>query len=228
VRLGALLLTGALALPAQVPGGPSTQGPGSLPWSAAQALPWKASEAGPAPAPLAPPKPAQLPLTVRISADGALRISDDQGILRLRLGLPGRPLRVWRDWGIPVPDPAAPLAFPADTPARRGLGSLPLAARDFRPALEGLLWILDDDERLITLIHPATAQVAYLPLPGGQHLSLSFYPDHLETQDHPDSARDAVHWSLPWLALLPTFIQFSHGGKTGQPTGTALVPFPKE
>ena len=59
-------------------------------------------------------------------------------------------------------------------------------------------------------------------------LTLSFHPDHLETQDNPGSARDAVRWSLPWLALLPTFIQFSHGDAAGKKTGTALLPFPKE
>ena len=57
-----------------------------------------------------------------------------------------------------------------------------MGAPDFRPALEGLLWILDDDESYLTVIHPATARVVYLPLPGGQDLDLAFHPDQLEVR----------------------------------------------
>ena len=221
MRLGAYLLAGALALPAQVAG--------TLPWSGVPALPWKVDEGAPAPAPLEATRKA-LALTVHLAPDGALRISDDQGVLRLRLGLPGRPLKVWRDWGLPVANPFAPLAFPASSPLSRGLGNLPVGARDFRPALEGLLWILDDDEKLITLIHPATAQVVYLPLPGGQNPTLVFHPDRLESQETPSSRgeRGAARWSLPWLALLPQFIRLSQEAQPGGPTGTALVPFAKD
>jgi hypothetical protein len=226
VRLAALLLTASLALSAQVP----TQVSGSLPWRAAAAPPWQMDDQNSVPAPLAAqPAPPALDLTVRIAADGALRITDAKGIIRLRSGLPGRPLRAWRDWGTPVPDLTAPLAFPSRTPLQRGIGGMPVGAPDFRPALEGLLWLLDDDETFLTVIHPATAQVVYLPLPGGQDLDLRFHPDRLEVAEgRTPGASPGPSWSLHWLALLPQFVQLGKDPSAGKPKGTALQPFPKE
>jgi len=73
--------------------------------------------------------------------------------------------------------------------------------------------------------HPATAEVVYLPLPGGQDLDLAFHPDHLEVlEGHPPTAT----WTLHWLALLPQFIHLGQDAAAGKPKGTALLPFPKE
>jgi len=221
VRLAVLLLTGALAW---------AQAPAGLPWKAAPALPWQLGEAGPAPAGLAAPTaPASADLTVRLAADGALRITDGKGLIRLRTGLPGRPLRVWRDWGVPVADPLAPMVFDRRTPLGRGIGGMLVGAPDFRLALEGLLWILDDDEGYLAVVHPATARVVYLPLPGGQNLALAFHPDHLELRERPAAARPGgAAWDLPWLALLPQFIQLGQAGADSRGQGTALAPFPKD
>ncbi len=223
MRLAVLLLTGVLAL---------AQAPAQLPWQAAPALPWQLGEAGPAPAPFpSPPPQAQDDLTVRLAADGALRITDAKGLIRLRMGLPGRPLRAWRDWGLPVADPLAPIRFSASSPLQRGIGGLPVGAGDFRSALEGLLWILEDDEAFLTVIHPATAQVVYLPLPGGQNLNLSFHPDRLEAREGPAAAGGLPSpsaWSLHWLALLPQFIQLGKAGGLSRNQGTALAPFPRD
>jgi len=223
VRLAVLFLTGALAW---------AQAPAGLPWQAAAALPWQLAEAGPAPVPFpAPPPRPEADLTVRLAADGALRITDAKGLIRLRMGLPGRPLRAWRDWGLPVADPLAPMLFAARSPLQRGIGGLPIGASDFRSALEGLLWILDDDEGFLTVIHPATSQVAYLPLPGGLNLSLAFYPDRLEAREGPAAAGalpSPSAWSLHWLALLPQFIHLGRDGGGNRNQGTALAPFPKD
>lgn len=224
MRLATLCLTGALALSAQTPP------PGGLPWKGAGALPWQMEEPGPAPA-LAELKPTRttMALTVRIAADGTIRITDDKGLIRMTLGLPGRPLKAWRDWGLPIPDLGAPLRFAARSPLQRGIGSLPVGGPDFRPALEGLLWILDDDESVLTVILPATSQAVYLPLPGGQDLSLAFYPDRLEVLEAPaPGATQEAGWSLHWLALLPQFIRLGQDAADGKPKGTALQPFPKE
>ena len=224
MRLGTLLLTAALALPAQTPR--------PLPWMAAPPLPWKTAELTPLPVPpRALPTQTYFALTLHLSKDGALRITDDAGLVRLRTGLPGRPLKVWRDWGIPVADPYAPLGFPGRTPLMRGIGGLPVGAPDFRPALEGLFWVLDDDEKRITLIHPAASRLVYLPLPGESGLDLVFRPDRLEVRELRSLAgggQDTVCWSIPWLALLPQFIHLGQENPNNRPSGTAMVPYPKE
>jgi hypothetical protein len=167
---------------------------------------------------------------VSLAADGALRITNDKGLILLRTGLPGRPLRVWRDWGTAIADPTAPMRFPSRSPLQRGIGGMILGTPDFRPALEGLLWILDDGESILTLVHPATAQVVYLPLPGGQDLNLSFYPDHLGVQEGPSAehGQRTDGWSLHWLALLPQFIQLGKDASINRARGSALAPFPKD
>jgi hypothetical protein len=225
VRLAILLLTAALGLGAQT----ATE---SLPWRTATALPWQMGEPEPAPAPCAAvPTQTHFALTVRLGLDGAVRITDEKGLIRLRAGLPGRVRRVWRDWGVPVPDPFAPLGFPAHTPLQQGIGGMPVGSPDFRPALEGLLWILDDDESFLTVIHPATSRMVYLPLPGGQDLDLAFRPDRLEILERrPAGAAQPPPstWSLHWLALLPQFIQLGKENESLLPRGTALAPFPKD
>lgn len=245
MRLATLLLIGCLAsgfLAAQDPAASTA----ALPWKAAAALPWQLVEAGPAPPPFtAAPTQTVLDLTVRLDADGALRVTDATGLIRLRAGLPGRPLRAWRDWGIPVPDPTAPMRFPGRTPLQQGIGSMPVGTADFRAGLEGLLWILDDDEAYLTVVHPATAQVVHLPMPGGQNLALALHPDRLEVRERPVQAGprqtgpdqpvpDArgpasdMAWTLHWVALLPQFIQLGKDSAAGRPRGTALAPFPRE
>lgn len=249
MRLGTLLLSAAVAAGAQVPGTP----PGKeLPWAAARVLPWtpgpasSGDEAPPVQAPAARPQadaPAALPgrspapasgdrsLAVTLSTDGALRITDDKGTIQLRSGLPGRPLKLWRDGGTVLDPSAGLLRFPAHTPLLSGIGGLRLGSADFRPALEGLLWLLDDDERVITIVHPATARMAFLPLPGGRDITLVFYADRLEVQrllPGPPPRPEAVSWSLPWLALLPQFIQLGQAKARPAREGTALVPFPRE
>ncbi len=219
MRLATLLLTGALALPAQTP---------PLPWKNMGALPWQMEVPGAPPAPeTAKPTQSYMALTVRVAADGDIRITDEKGLIRLKLGLPGRPLRAWRDWGVPIPDLTVPLPFAARSPLQRGIGGLPVGAADFRPALEGLLWILDDDEAVLTVIHPATSQVVYLPLPGGQDLSLVFHPDRLEVVEEAVQPL-AAGWSLHWMALLPQFIRLGQDAAANKVRGTALLPFPKD
>lgn len=224
MRLGALLLIPA-ALTAQ----------SALPWTRAPELPWETTVPSPLPDPLppAPPEAAVPQRLVSLTGDGTLRISDARGRVRLRLGLSGRPLRLFRDAGVPLTLADFPCRFPAETPLTRGLGSLPLAGDDFRKALTGLLWILDDGERRITLVHPATHQVIYLPLPAGQNWELRLQPDRLELQErlpeeHREAfLREAACWSLSWFALLPQFVKLSLPPPAGSP-GTAFSPFPTE
>lgn len=161
------------------------------------------------------------PISVRLAADGSLRIFEGKGVRRLRMGLPGRPVKVWRDGGLPLAAFLAPMAFPEDTPLRHGLGSLPLDAPDFRVALQGLLWILDDGERVLTVLHPATCQSIRLRLPAAEGPDLRFLPDRLELRSTEGRA-----WALPWIALLPQFLQLGRPGPR-TPPGSALDPYPK-
>ena len=218
MRLATLILTCALALPAQV-----------LPWKSAGALPWQMEAASPDPVPCAAvPTQSYFALRVRLAPDGKVVITDDKGLIRMQLGLPGRPVHAWRDWGIPVPDLSVPLPFAVRSPLQRGIGGMPVGAPDFRPALEGLLWIMDDDETVLTVIHPATSQVVYLPLPGGKDLTLVFYPDRLEVSETQGDPQSRSNWTLHWLGLLPQFIQLGKDRNADRPKGTALLPFPKE
>jgi hypothetical protein len=221
VRLVPLLLSALLASPL------AAQAPGKLPWDTAPALPWKAGDRGPLPQPLpSRPVPAGAPLQARITPDGTVRVIDGRGMILLRTGLPGRPLRVWRDGGVEVPDFAV-VRFPGGSLLTQGIGALPVKDLDFRPALEGLLWILADDGQVITLIHPATARIAYLPLPSGHDFQVAFHPDRLELREPAVPAGASEAWSLPWMALLPQFLQLGRENPASRPSGTALLPFPR-
>lgn len=167
-----------------------------------------------------------------MSADGTMHLVGDKGVRRLRTGLPGRPLRVWRDAGIPIPLAGLEAAnaswrFPGDTPLSRGIQTLPWGGDDFRIALTGLLWIIDDGEHFLTVVHPATARVLYLPLPPGQDFALRVTPGYLELLENPREASTSAprRWSLPWLALLPHFAKLARPDDIATP-GTALIPFP--
>lgn len=222
MRLGTFLLIPA-ALTAQSP----------FPWDSARELPWETAIPGAPPPPLpleaapATPVPQR---RVSLSGDGTLRISDARGRVTLRLGLSGRSLRLMRDAGIPMTLGDFPCYFPAETPLTKGLGNLPLAGDDFRTALKGLLWIVDDGERRITVVHPATHQVIYLPLPVGQDWEVYLHPDRLEVREKAlptEEHRESACWSISWLILLPQFVRLSLPSTAGN-SGTAFHPFPQE
>ena len=223
MRLGALLLMPA-ALAAQ----------SKLPWDVDSRVPWESTlpSAAPAPLSLSPgggDTRTSANCRVMLTEDGTLRISDHQGRILFRLGLPGRPVRVLRDAGTPMALTEFPAFFPTrNTPLTEGLGGLPLVGGDFRPALEGLLWILDDGEQRITLVHPATERVVYLPLPTGQGWEIHLQPDRLEIREKAPPAgerRETACWSVPWLVLLPQFVRLSVPQPVGN-RGTAFHPFP--
>jgi len=227
VRLGTLFLISS-ALVAQVP---LVQK--ALPWAHLQEPPWQLGAVSPD-APLPPLDLAtsqDLPLQVELYRDGFLRILDPRGLITLQIGLPGRPTRLWRDAGHALDPIQGKFKFPLRSGLDGGLGSMPLAqGEDFRPLLEGLLWVLDDGERTLTILNPARAQVVYVPLPAGGNLDLRFHRDHLEVWTGGDSSlgrRERVGWTLPWVALLPQFLTLSSPRATGA-LGTALKPFPSE
>lgn len=230
-RLAARFAAALLAVPAAAQGRP----PAPLPWDTAPTISWRAGVGthADAEAPIDVKAPASPnPITVTLSADGTLHLVGAKGVRRLRLGLPGRPLRVWRDAGIPMPLTGLEAAngswrFPGDTPLAKGIQVLPWGGDDFRIALTGLLWIIDDGEHFLTVVHPATARVVYLPLPPGQDFALRMTPGYLELLENPREASTSAprRWSLPWLALLPHFAKLARPDDIAAP-GTALIPFP--
>lgn len=238
-RLAALLA--ALAWPA-VPSAAQARLP--LPWELAPTVSWRAglgshTRTGEDPeerSAVAPSLPAsgRGGVLVKLTPDGTLRIIGAKGIRHLRLGLPGRPLRAWRDGGIPLDlstlaATGESWSFPSDTLLAKGIQALPWGGEDFRSALGGLLWILDDGEHYLTVVHPATARVVFLPLPVGQEFRVRMAPGYLELLETPskDSPGAARRWSLPWLALLPQFSRLARPEDTPA-LGSALVPFPKD
>ncbi|MDE3246529.1 MAG: hypothetical protein KGN80_10610 [Acidobacteriota bacterium] len=268
-RLAARLSAALLAAPAVA----QPRLPVPLPWDTAPTISWRAGVGihADAEAPVAAKTPASAnPITVTLSADGTLHLVGAKGVRRLRMGLPGRPLRVWRDAGIPLPltgleaangrggralpghrvgeyegiarmrairgseaNGRSPLVhvgswrFPKDTPLAKGIQALPWGGDDFRIALAGLLWIIDDGEHFLTVVHPATARVVYLPLPPGQDFTVRMTPGYLELLENPREASTSAprRWSLPWLALLPHFAKLARPDDIAVP-GTALIPFP--
>ena len=220
MRLVALLLGTALA--GQVP--QIGQGPRALPWQSGSSPPWQRLEAVPDPLP-GPIAITHGPIHVQLSQDGTLEVWNGAGVRTLRTGLPGRPRKAWRDGGLPLGDLRASWAFPQTDPLSDGLGALDWNAGDFRHSLQGLLWILEDGERLLTVVHPATGQVIYLPLPRGEDFDLDFEPTRLVLNAKQGPGGHAEAWALPWLALLPQFARLG-APATAPIRGTALVPFP--
>ncbi|MBL0311715.1 MAG: hypothetical protein IPP78_03170 [Holophagaceae bacterium] len=208
-----------------------------LPWETASAISWRAglgTHNGTEEPSGAASFPSHGPITVKLSADGTLRLVGAKGVRHLRMGLPGRPLRAWRDAGIPLPlagveSVSGSWQFPRDTPLAKGIQALPWGGEDFRNSLNGLLWILDDGEHFLTVVHPATARVVFLPLPTGQDFRLRVTPGYLELLEKPrnESSSAPRRWSLPWLALMPQFAKLAQPEETPAP-GTALIPFPKD
>ena len=214
MRLGALIPL--LLAPALLAQGESRR---TLPWEQAARLPWQPLDRVPPEVPFTA-SASQGALTVKMDPDGTLRVLEGKGLRRLQVGLPGRPVQAWRDGGLPLAQPAGTWSFPAETPLSHGLGALAWEAEDLRPSLEGLLWILEDGENHLTVLHPATGRLAHLPLPSGERHQISFEKDRLvvRTGGRPPA------WGLPWVALLPTLIHLG-GRDTLPPQGTVFNPF---
>lgn len=224
MRLVALLLSALLGAAAVA------QAPRILPWEGQPTPQWQGLFEEPLdrPPPQAPGQPVFF--RVQVGADGALRVVDGRGVIRLRAGLPGRPLRVWRDGGVPVPAPWAAIPFPAAAPNPIFTPAF-WALEDPRLGLAGLLWIQDDGERMVSLVHPATGKVAFLPLPEGVGVDLGFLPAGLLAVERPAEGSTPVgrvrRWLLPWVALVPVLARLAPAA--GPPrAGTALEPFPRE
>ncbi len=190
-------------------------------------LPWRITGGGAPPSP--PPAPRfTTPLQVLIREDGSVHVYNSKGLRLWRMGLPGRPQRLWRDGGHPIQGPKAPLGFPEQTLLTQGMGAWPLTAPDFRPTLEGLLWVLDDGERCLTVLHPATCQALSFLLPEVENLQIQFHPDRLEVwgRDEGGPTR-GLHWAVAWKSLLPHFLKLAQPAPR-PPKGTALNPFPQQ
>jgi hypothetical protein len=129
-----------------------------------------------------------------------------------------------------VSPPWALIAFPAE--ADHPLFSESFwAQEDPRRGLGGLLWILDDSERVLTLVHPATGKVAFLPLPEAVGVDLCFLPTGLVVFERAPEGllqdRRVRRWILPWVALVPVLAKLAPPAVPPR-AGTALQPFPKE
>lgn len=221
MRLVALLLIAGAAL-AQVP--QVGKGPRALPWQSGATPPWQPLDAVPG-AVVDALSPSTGPITVKVSPDGTVEVWSGAGVRTLRFGLPGRPRKAWRDGGVPLPNLGSAWAFPATDPLSNGLGGLDWNAGDFRASLSGLLWILEDGDRVLTVVHPATAQVVFLPLPRGDAFELAFESNRLVLKAGAAADGQPRAWALPWLALLPPFARLGPPS-TPPPRGTALKPFP--
>lgn len=199
---------------------------GKLPWSNAEGLPWESLLQFQAVPEIRPPLPTRPPTgTVTWDQDGTFHVNDERGVKLLRFGIPGRPTKIWQDDGVAVNPAQGRWQYPLRTPLDRGFGGLPLGQQDFRPALQGLLWILDDGERTLTLLNASTCRLLYLPLPGQTSLDLAFFPDRLEIRQTGLGGHPTMGWSLPWISLLPQFILLGKPMEKPKP-GTAMAPFP--
>lgn len=192
--------------------------------------PWRLSEAPGAPADLAPSTSAGGPvLRVQLRRDGSFQVRTARGGLWMRSGLPGRPLKVWRDGGHPVQDPWVPLEVASATPLTGSGGALPVGERDLRQRFTGLVWILDDSESVLTVLHPAARRQVSLRLPDVAQASLAWFPDRLVVTGHAQEGGQlrTVTWELHWVALLPCWVELARLPRPA-PLGTALEPFVRE
>ena len=169
-------------------------------------------------------------LTVRVDRDGTIVIVNQKGIKHLRLGLPGRPVSIWRDAGQPL-DSVGWFPFPSHTPLSTSFNRISKETSDFLNNLAGLLWIFDDSEEYLTIVHPATFQHAFLSLPSGKDLELRFHPDCLELYKRgprdSNSVSNSVSWAISWKDLVPIFHELAKPSVT-LPRGTALAPYPQK
>ena len=179
MRLGALLLIPAALAAAPLPA--SGRGPGTagLPWERAAPLAWQA-EPWVAPAAVAGSRSLPGAHDRASTGDGTLRISDARGLIRLLAGLPGGPCGPGGTAGVPLDAAWGTWGFPTGYPPGPGPGGAPLGRRRFPPLPQGLLWVLEDGEGFLTVVHPATARLVHLPLPPGRDLRIRFLPDRLE------------------------------------------------
>ena len=223
MRLGPFLLAGAaLAIPHS-----SAQERPALAWERVMPLAWGIESVEPPPPVPSPPAVSTGPQVAQLTVDGTLRILDERGRILLKTGLPGRPLRAWRDGGVALPAASGSWGFPLDSPLTQGLGTLQWSSPDFRPFLRGLLWVLEDSESFLSVIHPATARVIHLPLPPGRDLQIRFLPDRLDIQAGDVDRGAPRRWSIPWMGLFPRLSDLGPQPTPAKP-GTALVPFPKD
>ncbi|HJW72159.1 MAG TPA: hypothetical protein VJ486_04830 [Geothrix sp.] len=227
MRLGPLLLAGAaLTAPgAWAQGRPAVAR--NLDWERVLPMAWVVGSASREPALPQPVAASSGPLLVRLAGDGTLQIQDQRGRIRLKTGLPGRSLRVWRDGGVLLPSASGEWGFPVDTPLKQGVGSLQWCSPDFRPFLQGLLWVLEDSEAYLSVIHPATGRVIHVPLPPGRDLQILFLPDRLEVLAGEVDRGSPRRWSMPWMGFLPRLSELGPQPKPAK-LGSALIPFPKE
>lgn len=222
MRLGTFLLMAAALLTPDL----AAQGRPQLPWEGLLPLDWQSGERAQPPEPPTGLQPSTGPVLASLTGDGTLSILDVRGIIRMKTGLPGRPTKAWRDGGLALPTAQGTWSFPVDTPLSQGLGGLQWAAEDVRPFLRGLLWLLEDGEGFLTVVHPATAAVAHLPLPPGRDLQLRFHTNCLEVVAGEVDKGSPRQWSIPWIGLLPRLAPLGLRTDSGK-VGSALAPFAK-
>ena len=205
----------------------------SFPWKNTRPLPWQITKLDPVqtqtPSTI-PNLQSHMPLSMLLSANGAIKITDSSGLIRVRLGLPGRPQKVWRDSGTRVTDIFSAILLPARSPLQKPIENILANILDFRQNLEGLIWILGDDENFLTIINPATSQAVYLPLPAGRGLVIAFHSDRIEIlEEQPKEYKKAqTSWSLYWLTLLPQFIQLGKNNNFNQLQDMTILPVTKK
>ncbi|MDR0499613.1 MAG: hypothetical protein LBH03_07795 [Holophagales bacterium] len=202
----------------------STVGAQDFPWkNRSWYLSWRIVEPMPEPQRLQI-KQRNSDMTISVSRDGTVSIFNSNEIRQLRFGLPGRPISMWRDAGQSITS-FGRFAFPSQTPLSTNFKSTAKETSDFLNNLAGLLWILDDGEEYLTIVHSATYRYAFIPLPAIRDFELRFHPDRLELCKR--SLVDSVlhSWALSWNELLPVLQELAQHSPP-PPRGNAIVPYP--
>jgi hypothetical protein len=185
-------------------------------------LPWQIVEPIPEPQTV-DVKQGNSDITVSVDRDGTIAIFNANGIRQLRFGLPGRPILMWRDAGQSIA-PFGKFSFPSQTPLLANFKGAAKETSDFLNSLAGLLWILDDGEEYLTIVHSATCQYAFLHLPVSRDLELRFHPERLELCKRITIDADSQSWALSWNELLPVLQALAKRPPT-PPRGNAIEPY---
>jgi len=195
-----------------------------LPWKNQSVhVPWRVVEPLPEPQRQQKINQSDADLTVAVNRDGTIAIYNRDGVRRLRFGLPGRPISMWRDAGQPLAS-FGRFAFPSHTPLSANFRNASEETSDFLNNLTGLLWILDDGEEYLTIVHSATNQYVFLHLPGGRDLELRFHPEHLELCKKGLIDSHSQSWTISWKELIPVLQELAKRHATPAQV-SALTPY---
>lgn len=148
---------------------------------------------------------------IMATPEGTIVVLNERNTILATHHLPGRILTCWINDGSQIAlKTLSAISFPSSSNATKKMINL--------DGLENLVWFLDDGESFITCVSPGTGKIAYLKLPEGRNISITFADQGLLIE------AGGLNWELSWKTFDPIRQNlFTPRSKTQK--GTALRPF---